>query len=122
MSRSRTAQNRNGSTSLTTRRTRRKTLASLTSLAESGRELRRSGSARLPASGGNHILILGEENFFIMESNQEQKESKLLGLFTGLFVAVLIMSNILSSATFSPKYMDTLVVAKSFGQGLQGYF
>jgi len=100
MSRSRTAQNRNGSTSLTTRRTRRKTLASLTSLAESGRELRRSGSARLPASGGNHILILGEENFLIMESNQEQKESKLLGLFTGLFVAVLIMSNILSSAKF----------------------
>ena len=32
--------------------------------------------------------------------NQEQKETKLLGLFTGLFVAVLIMSNILSSAKF----------------------
>ena len=35
-----------------------------------------------------------------MELNQEQRESKLLGLFTGLFVAILIMSNILSSAKF----------------------
>ena len=35
-----------------------------------------------------------------METNQEQKDSKLLGVFTGLFVAVLIMSNILSSAKF----------------------
>lgn len=35
-----------------------------------------------------------------MESNQELKEFKLFGLFTGLFVAVLIVSNILSSAKF----------------------
>ncbi len=28
----------------------------------------RKESARLPASGGNHILILGEENFLIIKS------------------------------------------------------
>ena len=35
-----------------------------------------------------------------MEPTSEIKEFKLFGLFTGLFVAVLIMSNILSSAKF----------------------
>jgi len=35
-----------------------------------------------------------------MEQSQQSKETKLLELFTGLFVAVLIMSNILSSAKF----------------------